>query len=320
MMWRFAQPIAPLVVTIFVVWWWLRQRNKKQIVAAIRYPDVRVFAGLTSSWKVRFRWIPDALRWVSVGFILVALARPQSGQSQQIVHGQGIQIVLALDISGSMEATDFGAQNRFEVAKAVMDKFIQRREFDRIGLVVFARNAFQLVPPTLDYDVLRNTLSNVQLATAQGVADGTAIGSGLASAGNMLRSGEAASKVVILLTDGASNAGDIGPLTAAEALAALNMRVYTIGMVPMLAVSPDNNIDEATLKSVATITNGNYYAASNENDLETIYSHIDSLERSDIEKQVQILWQERFQPFIALSLLILIIEQLLRQTVLRVFP
>lgn len=320
MMWRFAQPIIPLVVTIVIVWCWLRQRNKKQIAPAIRYPDIRVFAGLSSSWKVRFRWIPDALRWVSVGLILVALARPQSGQIRQIIRGQGIQIVLVLDISGSMEATDFGPQNRFEAAKAVMDKFIQRREFDRIGLVVFARDAFQLVPPTLDYDVLRDTLSKVQLATAQGVTDGTAIGSGLTSAGNMLRSGESASKVVILLTDGASNAGDIGPLTAAEALAALNMRVYTIGMVPNVSTTVDNSIDEATLKSVATITNGNYYAASNENDLETIYSRIDSLERSEIEKQVQILWQERFQPFIAFSLIFLIIEQLLRQTVLRVFP
>ncbi len=320
MMWRFAQPIIPLAVTIVIIWWLLRQRNEKQIAPAIRYPDIRVFAGLSSSWKVRFRWIPDALRWVSVGLILVALARPQSGQSRQIIRGQGIQIVLVLDISGSMEATDFGTQNRFEAARAVIDKFIQRREFDRIGLVVFARDAFQLVPPTLDYDVLRDTLSKVQLATAQGVADGTAIGSGLTSAGNMLRSGEAASKVVILLTDGASNAGDIGPLTAAEALAALNMRVYTIGMVPNVSTRFDNSVDEATLKSVATITKGNYYAASNENDLETIYSRIDSLERSDIEKQVQILWQERFQPFIAFSLIFLIIEQLLRQTVLRVFP
>jgi Ca-activated chloride channel family protein len=273
---------------------------------------------------VRFHTLPDALWWIAWGCLVVALARPQTGQSQQIIHGQGIEIVLALDISGSMDATDFAPQNRLEAAKSVIDDFIQHREFDQIGLVVFAHDSFQLVPPTLDYSVLRNTLSNVQLATTLGITDGTAIGLGIASAGNMLRSGTAASKIIILLTDGANNAGDIGPMTAAEAVAALGMRVYTIGMIqraaPVSANAQEDNVDEATLKSVAAVTNGHYYAASNETDLETIYNQINTLERSDIEKQIFVRWQEQFQWFAAIGLLSLIIEQLLRQTVLQVIP
>jgi len=256
--------------------------------------------------------------------LVIALARPQTGQSQQIIHGQGIEIVLALDISGSMQATDFVPQNRLEAAKSVIGDFIQRREFDQIGLVVFAHDSFQLVPPTLDYAVLRKSLSTVQLATVQGIADGTAIGLGIASAGNMLRSGTSASKVIILLTDGANNAGDIGPLTAAEAVAALGIRVYTIGMVQETTVSSvnaqDNNIDEATLKSIATVTNGRYYVAANESDLENIYGQINRLERSDIEKQIFIRWQEQFQWFATIALLSLIVAQVLLRTVLQVIP
>ena len=321
---RLAQPLVAVIPILVVAWWWLRQRKAQPSPTALHFSDTRLFAGLPVSWKVRFNALPDILRWAAWGCLVIALARPQTGQSQQIIHGQGIEIVLALDISGSMEATDFAPQNRLEAAKAVIGDFIQRREFDQIGLVVFAHDSFQLVPPTLDYSVLRNALSNIQLATTQGIADGTAIGLGIASAGNMLRSGTVASKVIILLTDGANNAGDIGPMTAAEAVAALGMRVYTIGMVqhtsPTSANVQEDNVDESTLKSVASITNGRYYAASNETDLESIYSQINTLERSDIEKQIFVRWQEQFQWFAAIGLLLLVIEQVLRQTVLQVIP
>lgn len=321
---RVAQPLVAVVPILVIVWWLLRQRNRQITPASIRYSDTRLFAGLPLTWKVRFHKLPDGLRWTAWACLVIALARPQTGQSQQIIHGQGIEIVLALDISGSMEATDFGPQNRLEAAKSVIGDFIQHRQFDQIGLVVFAHDSFQLVPPTLDYAVLQNALSNIQLATVQGITDGTAIGLGIASAGNMLRSGSAASKVIILLTDGANNAGDIGPMTAAEAVAALGMRVYTIGMIQQVAATQpttqENNIDESTLQSVASITNGHYYAASNATDLESIYNQINTLEHSDIEKQIYVRWQERFQWFAAIGLLLLIVEQVLRQTLLQVIP
>ncbi|MBA3870011.1 MAG: VWA domain-containing protein [Anaerolineae bacterium] len=324
MTWRFAQPLVALIPILVVVWWWISQRKQRSSPNSIRYSDTRLFAGLPVSWKVKFHGLPDILRWIAWGCLVAALARPQTGQSQQIIHGQGIEIVLALDISGSMETADFVPKNRLEAAKSVISDFIQRREFDQIGLVIFAHDSFQLVPPTLDYSALRTALSNIQLATAQGIPDGTAIGLGIASAGNMLRSGAAASKIIILLTDGANNAGDIGPVTAAQAVSALGMRVYTIGMVQQAASSSANtqqdNIDESTLKSVAAITNGRYYAASSETDLESIYNQINSLERSDIEKQVFVLWQEQFQWFAAIGLLLLIVEQLLRQTAFQVIP
>ncbi len=324
MTWRLAQPFVALIPIVIVVWWWVRQRNVRPSSTAIRYSDTRLFRGLPVSWRVRFHRLPDMLRWIAWVSLVIALARPQIGQNQQIIHGQGIEIVLALDISGSMEAADFAPHNRLEAAKSVIGDFIERREFDQIGFVVFAHDSFQVVPPTLDYSVLRKALSNIQLATAQGIADGTAIGMGIASAGNMLRSGTAASKVIVLLTDGANNAGDIGPMTAAEAVAALGIRVYTVGMiqhVPRLLPNPrEDNIDEGTLKSVALITKGQYYAASNEKDLESIYDQIGSLERSDIEKQVFVRWQELFQWFAIIGLLSLVAEQILRQTFLQVIP
>lgn len=324
MIWRFAQPLLAIIPILVVGWWWIRQRKQQLSTIPIVYSDTRLFAGLPVSWRVRFHVLPDIFHWIAWSCLVIALARPQTGLSQQIILGQGIEIVLALDISGSMDATDFAPQNRLEAAKLVIGDFIQHREFDRIGLVVFAHDSFQLVPPTLDYPYLRNTLSTIQLATVLGIADGTAIGLGIASAGNMLRSGTAASKIIIVLTDGANNAGDIGPMTAAQAVAAMGVRVYTIGMIqpvsPSSANSQGKTIDEDTLKSVASIANGRYYAASDEIDLENIYNQINTLERSDIEKQIFVLWQEQFQWFATIGLLFLVVEHIVRQTILQVIP
>jgi len=209
-----------------------------------------------------------------------------------------------------------------EAAKSVIDSFIQKREFDRIGLVIFAHDAFQLIPPTLDYTALRTALSNAQSATEEGIADGTAIGLGISSAANMLRSSDAASKVVILLTDGANNAGDIGPITAAEALATLGIRVYTIGMIQHTSTTSNqaDPVDEDTLKNVASITQGRYFAASDLADLQSVYDQIDSLERSDVERQIFIRWQDQFLVFAGFSLVMLILERALRQSVFQVIP
>lgn len=322
MTFRLAQPIIALVPILFVAWWWIRQRKRRSSIPYIPYSDVRLFADLPASWRVRFHWLPDVIRWVAWGCLVFALARPQTGQSQQVIRGQGIEIVLALDISGSMETKDFIPQNRLEAAKSVIDSFIQKREFDRIGLVIFAHDAYQLIPPTLDYIALRTALSSTQSATEEGITDGTAIGLGISSAANMLRSSDAASKVVILLTDGANNAGDIGPITAAEALATLGIRVYTIGMIQHGSIIPNqaDPVDEDTLKNVASITQGRYFAASDLANLQSVYDQIDSLERSDVERQIFIRWQDQFLIFAGFGLVMLVLERALRQSVFQAVP
>lgn len=322
-MWRFAYPIPSLLVFAVLLTLYIRPLKMNLPQPSVIVPDTRIFMKLPISPRVRWRRLPEWLRWIALGAILMALAHPQSGQGHQNLQGQGVQIVFALDISGSMSATDYGAQNRLEIAKLVLDQFVGRREFDRIGLVVFARDAYQIVPPTLDYSALRKALFTLRLANEEKIPDGTAIGSGLIAAGNLLRSEMSASKVIILLTDGANNAGNVGPMTASSVLAALKIRVYTIGMLQSSVVTSESkaeSIDENALKSIAATTSGKYYLASNQSELESIYQQIDTLERSNVEKIVVVDWQEQYQWFAGLGALLLLVEQILRQTYLRVFP
>jgi Ca-activated chloride channel family protein len=329
---RFAYPVvlllllAPLIVYVLQ-----RQRVWRFESAALRYADVRLVEGLPVSWRVRLRWLPNALRLAAWLLLVVALARPQSGRSQEVIRGQGIDIVLALDISGSMSALDFAPQNRLEAAKAVISSFVTGRRFDRIGLVVFARDAFQQVPPTLDYPALLRALDSMRLATQLGIGDGTAIGLGLASAANLMRRDNAASKVIILLTDGANNAGGLGPVTAAQIVAALNMRVYTIGMgktglVPVPVDEAGNtqmiesDLDEPTLQRVAATTGGQYFRAADLGDLQRVYDQINRLERSDVQQQIFVRWQEQAWPLLWVAAVCLLAERVLRQTVLQTLP
>jgi Ca-activated chloride channel family protein len=262
--------------------------------------------------------------------LVLALARPQSGRQQEVIRGQGLDIVLALDISSSMNALDFEPQNRLEAAKNVIADFIRGREFDRVGLVVFAEDAYHHVPPTLDYDLLVDMLSEVKLSTEYGLQSATAIGTGIASAANMLRSSDSPSKVIILLTDGVNNAEGVSPIEAAKAAAALDMRVYTIGMGRLgLVQQPSGNggfqlveseLDEATLQAIAEISDGLYFRAENYAGLQQTYDQIDALERSDIERQIFVRWQERAFPFILVAMAALVLERVLRYTVLQVIP
>jgi Ca-activated chloride channel family protein len=308
-----------------------RQRVWRVEPTALRFSDVRLVDGMPISWRVRLRRLPDALRLAAWLLLVLALARPQSGRSQEVIRGQGIDIVLALDISGSMSALDFAPQNRLEAARAVISSFVAGRQFDRIGLVVFARDAFQLVPPTLDYPTLLRALDSMKLATQLGIGDGTAIGLGLASSANLMRNDNAASKVIILLTDGANNAGGLGPITAAQMVAALNMKVYTIGMgktglVPVPVDDAGNtqmiesDLDEPTLQAVAATTGGQYFRAQDLGDLQRVYDQINRLERSDVQQQIFVRWQEQAWPLLWAALAGLVAERLLRQTVLQTLP
>jgi Ca-activated chloride channel family protein len=245
-----------------------------------------------------------------------------------------VDIVLALDISGSMAALDFEPQNRLEAAKQVIRAFIEKRGYDRIGLVVFAREAFSQCPTTLDYDVLRRLLDEVALVSELGLDDGTAIGMGLAQATSMVQDSEAKSRVVILLTDGVNNAGPIDPLTASQAAAALEVRVYTIGMgrpgrVPFPVSDPlfgksttliDSEIDEEVLQRIADITEALYFRATDSRGLAEIYDEISQMEKSDVEVQVFTRHRELASWFLLPALGLLLLDVVLRHTTFRTLP
>jgi Ca-activated chloride channel family protein len=274
------------------------------------------------------------VRVAIIGLVIIGLARPQTGQAREIINGEGVDITLALDISGSMASLDFEPENRLAAAKRVISDFVQERPYDQIGLVVFASDAFNQSPPTTDHNVLLRLLNRIDLATDLGVEDGTAIGMGLANAGNMLRDSDAKSKIVILLTDGVNNAGQMDPITAAEAAKALEIKVYTIGMgrpgqvpVPVQTafggqqiVMQESTLDEATLQAIADTTGGRYYRAADSAQLAQIYDEINSLEQSNIEIESYTRYHELAPWLLLPALLLLIGELVLRKTIFRKLP
>jgi Ca-activated chloride channel family protein len=331
---RFATPWL-LLLLVFVPFiavlpvWWKRHRDP----ATVRYAAINLLEGLPRSWRSYGPPFLFFLRLLVLILLILALARPQAGQTQEIISGQGVDIALALDISGSMASLDFEPENRLEAAKSVIADFVESRTYDRIGLVVFAREAFNQSPPTLDYSVLQNLLNQVQLSTEIGVDDGTAIGLGLANAANMLKDSTAESKVVILLTDGVNNSGQIDPLTAATAAEALGIKVYTIGaakpgLVPfpyqtvfgVQIVMQESTLDEETLQEIADITGGRYFRATDTAGLEEIYDEINELEKSQIEVRTYTRYQELAAFFLIPGLILLVLEKILSLTILRQIP
>lgn len=335
---RFAHPFVLALLLVMagtLLFRYARDRLRDQ-PPTLLYSDIRLIEGLPLGWRVRLRRLPDILRLIAWVLLVIALARPQSGNAREVIRGQGVDIVLALDISGSMAALDFEPGTRLNAAQAVIDTFIEGREFDRIGLVVFARNAFHQSPLTLDYDVLRQLLDEVKIVNeivdADGqplLLDGTAIGLGMASAGTMLRDSTAPNKVIVLLTDGDNNAA-LDPLTAAQAMAVLGVRVYTIGMgktgqIPIAdavgnIVYIESDLDEQALSDIASLTGGLYFRAEDTQGLEQIYDEINRLERSRVLRQVFIPWQDQAWTVMTAALILLITERILRWTLLQVVP
>lgn len=267
--------------------------------AALRFASVAAARTANRSWRLRLLPYISALRWAALALLIIAAARPQTTESSEIVRGEGVDIALALDISGSMAAYDFAPANRLEAAKEVIADFIEQRTHDRIGLVVFASDSFIHSPPTIDHEALIFLLQDVELAGRMRLQDGTAIGMGLASAANMLKDSESKSKVVVLLTDGDNNKGEIDPMTAAAAAETLGIRVYTVGMGQQdgalstvqnmfgsRVVSARSNLDEETLKRIAATTDGKYFLATDTEALRGIYDEINKLEKSEIEVSV----------------------------------
>lgn len=313
-----------LVILPMVAYYiFLQSKNR----AEFRYSNVSASEGAEAGFKSKLIHAPFVFRMLVVGLLVVVLARPQSTSSWQDVTAEGIDIVMAIDISGSMLAEDF-KPNRLEAAKKVAQAFIGNRPNDRLGLVVFAGESFTQCPLTTDHSVILNLFNDVKSGMLE---DGTAIGMGLATSIKRLKDSEAISKVVILLTDGDNNSGSIAPGTAAEIAKEFGIRVYTIGvgtkgMAPMPYQGPfgrtqyqdvEVKINEELLTRIADMTGGQYFRATDNSSLEAVYTEIDELEKSKIDVTEYRKRKEEFLPFAILALTLLGIEVLLKQTVLR---
>lgn len=331
----FAHPYLLLLLLLLPLTAWLKGRRGKP--AAFVYSSVQLLRGAQDITKSRAGGFLAALRWLALALFIIALAQPRFTQFDTTkATASGVDIVVAFDLSGSMAAEDFEIKgqrvNRVVMAKDVLQKFIAQRRSDRIGLVAFGTEAFIASPITLDHDFLLKNLERMDLSTING--NQTAIGSALSTSVNRLRELKSKSKIVILMTDGQSNAGKIDPLTAAEAAKALGVKCYTIGVgtrgqAPMPGTDMfgrrgyqmvNVDIDEGTLTKISDMTGGKYFRADNAGNFEAIYSEIDALEKTEADVKKFAQHTELFAWLIALGAIVLMTEIALGQTVLRRLP
>ena len=293
--------------------------------AAMRYADTSLVSGGRRSLRLRLMPYVSALRFLALALVIVAAARPQIADAREVIRGEGVDIAIALDISGSMGQTDF-VPHRLAAAKQIIAEFIEERQYDRIGLVVFSQEAFIQSPPTLDHDVLLRLLSDVHLADQLGIEDGTAIGSGMATAANMLKDSDSKSRLVTLLTDGVNNSGQLDPITVATAAEALDIKLYTIGVGTIrpggtgTGAVVESPLDEETLQTIADITHAKYYRATDADGLRDIYTEINALEKTEVEVLKFTRYQEVLAWFLVPALVLIMLEVLLSRTVFRRIP
>ncbi len=331
--WRFATP-EWLVLLLLVPYVLYRYRLvERRGCGSIRYSSLHVFKLTGVRWGARFRHVLIVLRLGALICLVVAMARPQFGREVRHLSAEGVDIVLAVDVSSSMNANDLagGEKTRLQVAKEVIDHFISGRNGDRIGMVVFAGKSFTHCPLTLDYQALRRTLADVRIADRDW--DGTAIGMALINACNRLRDAEGDSRIIILLTDGVNNAGEIEPLTAADVAAAVGIRIYTVGVgsegtirQPVQGIfgtryrTVQVEIDEELLEEVAVRTGGRYFRAVCAKTLEAVYQEIDQLETTEVTSSVHVDYAERFAYLLWPGLFMLVLEMVLANTRFRRIP
>lgn len=315
-----------LALPALPLWDWYRSRQE----SGLRFSAIESAAGLPRSFWSRVTRLPAILRMAGIALAVLALARPQERNVIREQFAEGVDIMMVLDTSTSMRAQDF-QPNRFEAAKEVGAEFIRGRLSDRVGLIVFAAKAFIQAPLTLDYDFLLRMLDEVEVGV---IEDGTAIGTALAMATNRLKDTEAVSKVIILLTDGQNNRGEIDPVTASEVAEALGVRVYAVGVgaygeAPFVIDHPfagrqrrmmPVEIDEDMLRSVAEKTGGAYFRATDNEALREIYARIGELEKTKIEERTYTDYEERFALFLWPAFGLLLLEVLLSNTRLRRLP
>lgn len=312
--------------------WYLYRSSKKS--ATMLVADTSGYSKLPKSLRQRLMWLPNALRAAMIAMLIFALARPQTSSSWGTRTAEGIDIMLAMDVSTSMTLTDL-TPSRISAAKSVAAEFINNRPDDNIGLTVFAAEAFTQCPMTTDHASLLNMLRSVgtEMAESGILEDGTAIGMGLANSLSRLKDSKAKSKVVILLTDGSNNCGEISPLQAAKIAKTYGIRVYTIAAysgkllsVPVQVggtiqyIHTKDQVDEKSLAQIAQMTDGKFYRATNSSQLFSIYKEIDSLEKSKVDIKKFSRKNEAYQIFALIALLLLLTEILLRQTWLRKLP
>jgi len=323
----YPQMLGLFIILPVLIWWYVKKYNKRQ--GALKMSTTYSFT--VSSFKNILRHLPFVLRLGALSCIILALAKPQKHVDEQLRRGEGIDIVLCIDVSGSMLSQDF-APNRLEVAKDVAEEFIRSRPIDRIGLVIFSGESYTLCPITTDKNTLITQVSGLRSGMLQ---DGTLIGEGLATSVDRLTKSDAKSKVVILLTDGKEEAPEtrlIDPLTALEITKAQGVKVYTIGMSAQNSIpieenvkgkkSPETNnfLDEELLRRIASETGGEYFRARDKLSLQSIYGQIDKMEKSKIEIQSLRHYYDEFIPLLLLALGLLFVELVLRFTILRKFP
>jgi Ca-activated chloride channel family protein len=327
---RFAYPWCLFVLAVIplLVYWRVRRRGREP---AFRFPELAPLAALTPSLWARLEWLPFAIRMLAVALIVVALARPQKGAAGEEIVAEGVDIMLVIDVSSSMLAEDFRPNNRLRVAKEVVADFIQKRDNDRLGMVVFARHALTKTPLTLDHDILLTQLEDVEIGI---VPDGTAIGNAIASGVNRIKDSDAKSKLMILLTDGENTAGEIDPLTAAGLAKTFGIKIYTVGVGrgglvpypfrdPLYGVVYQNveiPIDEETLTKIADATGARFFRARDAQSLKAVYGEIDTLERTEIEQVQYVRYTELAPRFMTAALLFLVLELALSRTRLRRLP
>ena len=328
---RFANPLFLILLGIIPLLVWDYFRHGKLREVGIVFSDISIPKNIRPGFRVKYRHGPMILRMAAIFIFILALARPQAGQKEEEIITEGIDIMLTLDISGSMKAEDFAPQNRLAAAKDVLTEFIKSRHNDKIGLVVFSRYSFTQCPLTLDYGALLELLDKIDIGM---IEDGTAIGMAISNAVNRLRDSEVKSRIIILLTDGVNNAGKIDPLTAAKAAKALGMRIYTVGagkpggaMYPIedpifgkRYVHMDTEIDEELLKNIADETGGLYFRAKDKDGLREIYKTIGQLEKTRIETKEYANYTELAVFFILPGFILLLFEITLANTLFRKIP
>lgn len=315
-----------LLLPLMGYWYYTRYAQQQ---GTIKVSSV-AFLKQSSSWKKTLRHVLLGLRLLAISCLIIALARPQTRNDEELKMGEGIDIILCLDVSGSMSAQDL-LPNRLEASKAVAAEFVDRRPTDRIGVVIFSGESFTLVPLTTDKQILKSQIYSIQRGLLE---DGTAIGDGLGVSVDRLKNSPAKSKIIILLTDGENQGGLIDPLTGKDLAKAHNIRVYSIGVgtegyapVPV----PDGmggavirqqkvNIDEKLMRLIAEETGGLYFRARDNESLKNIYGEIDKLEKSKIEVTTLKRYTERFFPFALAAAALLLLEMILRYTLFKKFP
>lgn len=320
---RFAEPLWLLAGLPLAVLAWRQWTHGRRLRGSLRFSHLGTDPLPVGLWS-RLRPVVSAARFVALGLVVVALARPQSGEEIVDVSADGLDIMLVLDVSSSMQARDLGPANRLEVAREVVARFIEGRHSDRIGMVVFAGESFTQCPLTLDYDVLLQFLGDIRIAEESW--DGTAIGMAMINAINRLRDAvdrsDGGSRVAILLTDGVNNAGEIDPATAAQVAATVGVRFYTIGIGAAGGARRRGGVDfdEEALQRIAAATGGQYYHATSMQQLAEIYDEIGRLETTEVTSRVHLEYSERYASFLWPGLGLLLLEFLLRHTRLRRLP